>query len=177
MRAFELLPSHRHVHGQTSSFCAITPGAGPKRRLPNWCVGPLSWCIPPRCRWPAARGVDPRRPPRYARRVRHELTDVISLEMGRRVAARLRQQPDLLRLAHDNLDRWTRLNANAPSLLRCYEEWRGILNRRREEIGDLLTSETEEARRLRQNSPFAGVLSAREVWELKQRFRHATTAA
>ena len=76
-----------------------------------------------------------------------------------------------------NLARWTSLNASAPSLLRCYAEWREILNHPLEEICSLLTLETEEARRLRQNSPFAGVLSAQEVWELKQRFRHATTPA
>lgn len=107
----------------------------------------------------------------------HELLDEISLELGRRTAARLRQQPALLALAQENLARWSRLNANAPGLLRCYAEWREILNRPLEEICSLLTAETEEARRLRQNSPFAGVLSAREVWELKQRFRQATSAA
>ena len=101
----------------------------------------------------------------------------MSLEMGRRVAARLRQQPALLRLAHDNLDRWTRRNSDAPALICCYEEWRAILQRPLEEICRLLISDSEEARRLRHNSPFAGVLSAREVWELKQRFHHATAAA
>jgi hypothetical protein len=112
----------------------------------------------------------------YARGVGHERTDQLSLELGRRVAARLRKQPELLRYAQANLDRWTQLNAGAPSLLRCYEEWRQLLNRPLEEICDLLGSDREEAQRLRQNSPFAGVLSAREVWELKQRCRHATTA-
>ena len=107
----------------------------------------------------------------------HELTDEISLELGRRVAARLRQQPELLRFGRDNLDRWTRLNANAPSLLRCYAEWREILKRPLEEICDLLSSESKEARRLRQNSPFAGVLNAREAWDLKQHFRHAAATA
>jgi hypothetical protein len=120
--------------------------------------------------------VDHRRSSGYARGVGHELTDEISLELGRRVAARLRAQPALLRLAHENLDRWARLNADAPSLLRCYDEWRRILNRPLEEICELLNSESEEAQRLRQNSPFAGVLSASEVWQLKQRFRHATAA-
>ena len=107
----------------------------------------------------------------------HELIDEISLELCRRTAARLREQPSLLQLAQDNLARWSQQNSNAPALLRCYEEWRGILNRPLAEICAVLTSTTEEGQRLRQNSPFAGVLSAREVWELKQRFRHATTAA
>ena len=109
--------------------------------------------------------------------MRHELIDEISLELGRCTAARLRQQPELLALVRENLARWSRLNTNAPALLRCYAEWREILNHPLEEICSMLTSETEEARRLRQNSPFAGVLSAREVWEVKRRFRHATTAA
>jgi CRISPR/Cas system-associated endoribonuclease Cas2 len=39
-----------------------------------------------------------------------------------------------------------------------------------------LCAETEEGQRLRQNSPFAGVLSPAEVWEIKSRLRrHATT--
>jgi len=109
--------------------------------------------------------------------VSHELIDDISLELGRRTVARLRQQPQLLQLAHDNLTRWTKQNANAPALLRCYAEWRELLNHPLEEICTALTSENEEGRRLRQNSPFAGVLNAREVWELKQSLRHATPAA
>lgn len=106
----------------------------------------------------------------------HELVDQISLELGRRTAARLRQQPDLLQLAHDNLARWSQQNGDAPALLRCYTEWRELLNRPLEEICAVLTSENEAGQRLRQNSPFAGILSAREVWELKQSFRQATPA-
>jgi hypothetical protein len=129
--------------------------------------------------WFAANGtsVDQPPPPRYVRSVKHELTDEVSLELGRRVAARLCQKPALLRVAHENLDRWSRLNADAPSLLRCYAEWRELLNRPLEEIRTLLSADTEEARRLRQNSPFAGVLSPQEVWEIKRQFRHEATAA
>jgi hypothetical protein len=109
--------------------------------------------------------------------VSHELIDDLSLELGLRTAARLRQQPQLLQLAHDNLARWSQQNADAPALLRCYAEWRELLDLPLEKICALLTSESEESQRLRQNSPFAGILSAREVWELKQNFRHATSAA
>ena len=107
----------------------------------------------------------------------HELLDEISLELGRRTAIRLQQEPSLLQVAHDNLTRWSKQNADSPSLLRCYAEWREILTRPLEEICALLISQSESARRLRQNSPFAGVLTAREVWDVKQRFRHATPAA
>ena len=127
-------------------------------------------------RRPLRGGVDFNAQSGYFCGVGHELTDEVSLELGRRVAARLRQQPELLRIASDNLDRWTRLNAGVPSLLRCYAEWREILRRPLEEICGILSSNDEEARRLRQNSPFAGVLSAQEVWELKRRVHHATTS-
>ncbi len=101
----------------------------------------------------------------------HELQDRISLELGTRVAGRLRHSPELLEVARQNLARWSRLNANSPSLLRCYDEWREILTRPLDQICALLSAETEEGQRLRQNSPFAGVLPASEVWEIKAQRR------
>ena len=103
----------------------------------------------------------------------HSDTDQVSLELARRVARRLRRQPELIDLARANLTRWSLRNAAAPSLLRCYAEWQQILARPLEEICTLLCSEQENAQRLRQNSPFAGVLSPAEVWEVKSRLRHA----
>ena len=107
----------------------------------------------------------------------HELADRVSLELGRRAADRLRQQPALIEVARQNLHRWSQRNADVPSLLQCYSEWRGILERPLPEICELLVSDHEEGRRLRQNSPFAGLLSPREVWEVKRSFRHAQAAA
>jgi hypothetical protein len=107
----------------------------------------------------------------------HAQIDQVSLEMARRVAERLRLQPELVELARANLARWSRQNASAASLVRCYAEWQTILARPLDEICDLLCAETDEARRLRQNSPFVGVLDPAEVWEIKARFHHATAAA
>jgi hypothetical protein len=103
--------------------------------------------------------------------------DEISLELARRVAERLRQQPELVEVARANLDRWARQNATAPALLRSYAEWRRLLSRPVEEICALLVAETDEARRLRHNSPFAGILPPAEVWEIKARHRHAARSA
>jgi hypothetical protein len=105
----------------------------------------------------------------------HSQTDDVSLEMARRVADRLRRDPELLEIARANLARWTRQNASVGSLLRCYAEWEALLSRPVEEICDLLCSDADDAQRLRQNSPFAGVLSPAEVWEIKARFHHAPT--
>ena len=107
----------------------------------------------------------------------HSQTDQVSLELARRVAGRLRLHPELVEVARANLARWSRQNASAKSLLRCYAEWQAILARPLDEICDLLCAETDDARRLRQNSPFAGVLTPAEVWEIKSHFHHATAAA
>jgi hypothetical protein len=101
----------------------------------------------------------------------------VSLELACRVADRLRAQPELLAVAHENLNRWSQRNADAPSLLRCYAEWQDILARPLEEICEVLCAETSEGQRLRQNSPFAGILSPAEVWKIKSAHRHATAAA
>ena len=105
----------------------------------------------------------------------HELLDEISLELGRRTAARLRQQPDLIHVARENLSRWANQNSKSPALLRCYAEWQALLDQPLEALCAVLTSDNEEGRRLRQNSPFAGVLTPSEVWEVKRQFRHAAT--
>jgi len=109
----------------------------------------------------------------------HEVHDEISLEMGRRVASRLRDQPALLQVARDNLARWLSQNADAPALVRCYREWQAVLDRPLGDICQILCDDAGEGRRLRQNSPFAGVLPPSEVWSLKAaiRQRHAKTAA
>jgi hypothetical protein len=109
----------------------------------------------------------------------HEVHDEVSLEMGRRVASRLREQPAALQIARDNLARWMRQNADAPALIRCYREWLVMLERPLADICQILCADTEAGRRLRQNSPFAGVLPPSEVWSIKAalRQRHAKTAA
>ncbi len=105
----------------------------------------------------------------------HFTTDKISLELAREVADRMRKHPELIEVAHANLKRWSRLNATSGPLLRCYAEWQEILTRPIEDVCDLLCSETDQAQRLRQNSPFAGILTPPEVWAIKSRIRHATT--
>ena len=107
----------------------------------------------------------------------HEVQDSISLELAQRIASGLPQHPEWIDIARANLERWSRLNSNAPSLLRCYGEWEKLLQRSISEICAVLTADTGEGQRIRQNSPFAGVIAPDEVWEIKSRHRHATTAA
>jgi hypothetical protein len=107
----------------------------------------------------------------------HTVQDSISLELAQQIASGLPQHPEWIDFARANLERWSRLNSSAPSLLRSYQEWEKILQHDVSEICAALTAETEEGQRLRQNSPFVGILSSKEVWEIKSRHRHATTTA
>jgi hypothetical protein len=93
------------------------------------------------------------------------------------VADRVQRHPELVEHARGNLARWSRQNASAASLLRCYAEWLDILSGPVDEVCERLCAETDEGQRLRQNSPFVGVLTPMEVWDIKARFRHATVAA
>jgi len=108
----------------------------------------------------------------------HERQDRVSLELARRIAAGLAEHPEWVELARRNLDRWACRNSDSPGLLRCYAEWAALLKRPVEEVCAVLTAQTDEGQRLRQNSPFAGVLSPSEVWEIKRSHsRHETTPA
>jgi hypothetical protein len=93
----------------------------------------------------------------------HEVQDQVSLELARRVADGLPEHPEWVELARANLDRWSQQNRDAPRLLRCYEEWRELLSRPLAEIISILTADTDEGQRLRQSSPFVGILRPQEV--------------
>lgn len=91
----------------------------------------------------------------------HEWIDQRSLAMGRAIAGKVRAQPALFQIAKDNLKRW--IQQRQPDVPIVLQEWQEILMQWLvEKILDLLTSDDENARRLRQSSPFAGVLSQEE---------------
>lgn len=96
--------------------------------------------------------------PPYTRVVRsHEWIDRRSLALHETVAAKLEANPELLEVARTNLSRW--LQGEPVGALR---EWANLLRRPPGEIVVLLRSTDEDATRLRQSSPFAGVLTPEE---------------
>jgi hypothetical protein len=106
----------------------------------------------------------------------HLKHDSTELTLARHIAEGLQQHPEWIVLARDNLDRWSQQNADAPSLLACYQEWRTILERPVKDIAAALLDPADRGQRLRQNSPFAGVLLPAEVWRIKRQ-AHETTSA
>lgn len=107
----------------------------------------------------------------------HHYQDSVSLALARKTVARLHESPELLQVAHDNLARWTKRNADTPSLMRCYREWEAILTRPLEEICATLCAENDEGQRLRQNSPFVGIVTYAEVWAIKRDLRQAAMSS
>lgn len=90
----------------------------------------------------------------------HALLDQRALAMHRLIAEKLRRDPSLLAVAQANIARWK--STASPSALARLEEWEAILRQPLESILEVLTSESEEATRLRQSSPFCGILTPAE---------------
>ncbi|MDD5262462.1 MAG: hypothetical protein PHD76_11515 [Methylacidiphilales bacterium] len=91
----------------------------------------------------------------------HQTVDLRSLELHKAIAQKLRGQPSLLQTARNNVSRWLARDSSSP--YDPVSEWNEILTRWSfDDILALLESEDEEAARLRQSSPFPGVLNESE---------------
>jgi hypothetical protein len=102
----------------------------------------------------------------------HQIIDRRSLEMHRLVAGKLRENPSLLVNVKERLRKNMRSNKYSRAVTDALAEWLDILeNRPADEILQLLIDPGEEATRLRQSSPFAGVLSDSERKSVLARFR------
>jgi hypothetical protein len=97
----------------------------------------------------------------------HARVDRRSLELHRAISTKLREHPDLLAIAWENLDRWSQRESRSQPY--C-DQWRAILDRPLPEVLDLMVEESERMTALRQASPFAGILSPRERWAVYDAF-------
>lgn len=80
--------------------------------------------------------------------------------MDRLIAEKIRKDPLLVNKAREILARW--MTQADPSVLPVFEEWKTILDGSLPEILDVLQGEDERSTRLRQSSPFCGILSREE---------------
>jgi hypothetical protein len=92
-----------------------------------------------------------------------------SLAMHVRIVSKINRDPSLLAIARANLNRWTehRPGATPPA----HAEWQEILCWEWDAIAALLLEQSEKAVRLRQSTPFTGILHARERWAIHETFR------
>jgi len=100
------------------------------------------------------------------------MIDEVNAAQDRLIAAKLRRNPKLLRLARSNLRRWAARDGH--NVRSVFREWHGVLHRlKAREIADFLCSGTPMARRLRQSSPFAGILTESERRAIRRRHEKA----
>jgi hypothetical protein len=90
----------------------------------------------------------------------HDIIEDRSLELHRCVAKKLRKNPSLLSIPMGNLKRW--LSKNPGNATDSFLEWQRVLRQPLEKILDILTADDEEGRRLRQSTPFTGILTEKE---------------
>jgi len=99
----------------------------------------------------------------------HRLIDERSLAFDRLTARKLAADPSLVEKARDNVNRW--LKTSSPRNRKVLLEWQEILSRPIDQIIGVLLDESEEGKRLRQSSPFAGVLSQEERMAILKDFQ------
>ncbi len=99
----------------------------------------------------------------------HRVLEARSLALHCRIAQKITQDPSLIDIAHRNIEAWIRKAAGqVPQYL---VEWQRILEWPWPQVAALITEQSEDAARLRQSSPFAGVLSAAERKRIYDAFR------
>ncbi len=101
----------------------------------------------------------------------HNRLDERSLALHRLVAEKVRAAPELLDLARENLRRWQDAQGTASP---AYAEWAQILASPASHVLALLAERSERATRLRQSSPFAGILSQEERREIYESYSART---
>jgi hypothetical protein len=85
--------------------------------------------------------------------------DWIQLEMARRIAAHMRENPSLIRNARVWMNE---LRAKGRDYV-AHREWEEILDRSTfDEVLELLTMENDEGQRLRSSHPFKGIITEAE---------------
>jgi hypothetical protein len=99
----------------------------------------------------------------------HRLLEARSLAMHAVIARKIERDPRLLAIASRNVERWnSRWKENAPAWL---QEWQQLLKQPWQSIAALITAPDENSARLRQSSPFAGILTNQERWRIYEAFR------
>ena len=101
----------------------------------------------------------------------HSRLDERSLALHQVIAEKVLADPALRDKARDNLRRWQQIEDSPKPAL---AEWEQILSGPSEQIVQFLTERSERATRLRQSSPFAGILSEPERKAIYESFSTRT---
>ena len=97
----------------------------------------------------------------------HERIDQRSIALHHAIAEKLRANPEVLGIAHENLTRWMAKDGRSQHY---FEAWQALLLQPLEVLLPLLVEDSEYMRGMRQNGPFAGVLTPQERWAIYDDF-------
>ena len=100
--------------------------------------------------------------------LKHRIIEARSLAMHCLIARKIEAEPALLDIARRNIESWRVRYGNEPP--HALEEWREILARPWPEVAAVITDPGERGARLRQSSPFAGVLTQVERRRIYEAF-------
>ena len=101
--------------------------------------------------------------------LKHRIIEARSLVMHCLVAQKIAVKPTLLKQVKKTLEIWrSRYRDDMP---RALDEWHAVLQRPWPEIAHFITDSGERATRLRQSTPFAGVLTTDERERVYAAFR------
>jgi hypothetical protein len=115
---------------------------------------------------------DPTYSPNMGSRISHALIDRINAAQDRLIASALGRNRSALRIARENLRRW--MARDGRKVRPVFREWHRILDQLTPaEIANFLRSDTPMSRRLRQSSPFAGVLTDAERRTIRKKHEKA----
>ena len=93
----------------------------------------------------------------------HQVIDRRSLELNLLIAEKITRNPELLRRAYENIQCYVnRPDASYSGKENCLE-WKEILDTHSlDEVLEILVQDNDEGQRLRQSSPFTGILTQEE---------------
>lgn len=93
----------------------------------------------------------------------HQFLDALSWRCHRIIAERIRSDPSLLRIPRANIARWLALDPYDEGEKRSVLEWLPMLEEARlDELIARMTDPGEEGQRMRQSTPFVGILAQGE---------------
>ena len=92
----------------------------------------------------------------------HREAELRSIALHRLIASKIRRDPRLVVKARERVERW--LEDGGPVHRDAAVAWQNLLAGPHSELVGALTADTELMRDLRQNTPFAGALTAAERW-------------
>jgi hypothetical protein len=101
----------------------------------------------------------------------HRLAELRSIALHEAIGTEVASRPELV---EDARRRVRSASAEGKLAASHRDAWLRILDRRIEDIVAFLRADTEEARELRQATPFTGIVGPRERWRIWRSVREAT---